>query len=187
MYLTSWVPLLKIQHKDFGKQFLWTMCTSGCRVRYSYYIFLLSFVNNMVNPGILAKIMGSLSRSCMILVFFPRSLQYLGKASNGLAMDLGKGTMASNTWWWVCNEMMLIIILAIYGNKLMIDWIIHDLGYGQVGTIILHGPKHDQTGINLTFLAARVDPLTSILAVLARSCQILSTSWERWIPWQGSY
>ena len=33
----------------------------------------------------------------------------------------------------------------------------------------------------------RVDPLTSILAVLARSCQILSTSWQPWIPWQDSY
>ena len=34
---------------------------------------------------------------------------------------------------------------------------------------------------------ARVDPLTSILAVLARSCQVLSTSWQPWIPWQDSY
>ena len=33
----------------------------------------------------------------------------------------------------------------------------------------------------------RVDPLTSILAVLARSCQILTTSWQPWIPWQDSY
>ena len=37
------------------------------------------------------------------------------------------------------------------------------------------------------FLATRVDPLTSILAVLARSCQILTTSWQPWIPWQDSY
>ena len=34
---------------------------------------------------------------------------------------------------------------------------------------------------------ARVDPLTSILAVLTRSCQILTTSWQPWIPWQDSY
>ena len=34
---------------------------------------------------------------------------------------------------------------------------------------------------------SRVDPLTSILAVLARSCQILTTSWQPWIPWQDSY
>ena len=33
----------------------------------------------------------------------------------------------------------------------------------------------------------RVDPLTSILAVLARSCQILTTSWQPWIPWQDSH
>ena len=33
----------------------------------------------------------------------------------------------------------------------------------------------------------RVDPLTSILDVMARSCQILSTSWQTWIPWQESY
>ena len=33
---------------------------------------------------------------------------------------------------------------------------------------------------------SRIDPLTSILAVLARSCQILTTSWQPWIPWQGS-
>ena len=33
----------------------------------------------------------------------------------------------------------------------------------------------------------RVDPLTSILAVLVRSCQILTTSWQPWIPWQDSY
>ena len=35
-------------------------------------------------------------------------------------------------------------------------------------------------------MAARVDPLTSIWAVLARSCQILTTSWQPWIPWQDS-
>ena len=34
---------------------------------------------------------------------------------------------------------------------------------------------------------SRVDPLTSILVVLARSCQILTTSWQPWIPWQDSY
>ena len=33
-------------------------------------------------------------------------------------------------------------------------------------------------------LLYRVEPLTSILAVLARSRQILSTSWQPWIPWQ---
>ena len=36
-------------------------------------------------------------------------------------------------------------------------------------------------------LVSRVDPLTSILAVVARSCQILTTSWQPWIPWQDSY
>ena len=36
-------------------------------------------------------------------------------------------------------------------------------------------------------MGTRVDPLTSILAVLARSCQILTTSWQPWIPWQDSY
>ena len=35
--------------------------------------------------------------------------------------------------------------------------------------------------------AARVDPPTSILAVLARSRQILNTSWQPWILWQDSY
>ena len=29
-------------------------------------------------------------------------------------------------------------------------------------------------------LITRVDPLTSILAVLVRSCQILTTSWQPW-------
>ena len=33
----------------------------------------------------------------------------------------------------------------------------------------------------------RVDPLTSILAVLTRSCQILLTPWQPWISWQDSY
>ena len=33
----------------------------------------------------------------------------------------------------------------------------------------------------------RVDPLTSILAVLARSCQIITTSWQPWNPWKDSY
>ena len=37
------------------------------------------------------------------------------------------------------------------------------------------------------YIVTRVDPLTSILAVLARSCQILTTSWQPWIPWQDSY
>ena len=36
-------------------------------------------------------------------------------------------------------------------------------------------------------IPTQVDPLTSILAVLARSCQILTTSWQPWIPWQDSY
>ena len=36
-------------------------------------------------------------------------------------------------------------------------------------------------------ISSRVDPLISILAVLARSCQILSTSWQPWISWQDSY
>ena len=34
---------------------------------------------------------------------------------------------------------------------------------------------------------SNIDPLTSILAVLARSCQILITSWQPWIPSQDSY
>ena len=34
---------------------------------------------------------------------------------------------------------------------------------------------------------ARVDPLTSILAAMARSWQILTTSWQPWIPWQNSH
>ena len=38
-----------------------------------------------------------------------------------------------------------------------------------------------------TKLVTRVDPLTSILAVLARSCQNLTTSWQPWIPWQDSH
>ena len=36
-------------------------------------------------------------------------------------------------------------------------------------------------------MLSQVDPLSSILAVLARSCQILTTSWQPWIPWQDSY
>ena len=31
---------LKIQHKDFGKQFLWTMCTGSCHVRHSSFFLL---------------------------------------------------------------------------------------------------------------------------------------------------
>ena len=30
-------------------------------------------------------------------------------------------------------------------------------------------------------------PLTSILASIARAWQILTTSWQPWIPWQDSY
>ena len=37
------------------------------------------------------------ARSCMAMVSLPRSWQDLGKARKELAMDLGKGTMASNT------------------------------------------------------------------------------------------
>ena len=33
----------------------------------------------------------------------------------------------------------------------------------------------------------RVDPLTNILAVLARSYQVLTTSWRPWNPWQNYY
>ena len=33
----------------------------------------------------------------------------------------------------------------------------------------------------------RVDPRTSMLAVLARSFQIPTTSWQPWIPCQDSY
>ena len=40
---------------------------------------------------------------------------------------------------------------------------------------------------NWLFSTTRVDPLTSILAALARSDQILITSWQPWIPWQDSY
>ena len=40
---------------------------------------------------------------------------------------------------------------------------------------------------NWLFSTPRVDPLTSILAALARSDQILITSWQPWIPWQDSY
>ena len=36
-------------------------------------------------------------------------------------------------------------------------------------------------------MGPRVDPFTSILAVLARSYQILTTSWQHWNPWQDSY
>ena len=47
---------LKIQHKDFGKQFLWTMCTGSCHVRHSYYIFSLEtwfsyYVHDMKHDG----------------------------------------------------------------------------------------------------------------------------------------
>ena len=42
-------------------------------------------------------------------------------------------------------------------------------------------------GTALFLIYSRVDPLTSILTVLARSCQILTTSWQPWIPWQDSY
>ena len=38
-----------------------------------------------------------------------------------------------------------------------------------------------------SILTPRVDPLTSLLAVLAGSYQILTTSWQPWIPWQDSY
>ena len=37
------------------------------------------------------------AQSCMAMVSLPKSWQDLGKASKELAMDLGKGTMASNT------------------------------------------------------------------------------------------
>ena len=36
-------------------------------------------------------------------------------------------------------------------------------------------------------MTTRVDPLTSILAVMARSCQTLTTSWQPWVPWQDSH
>ena len=35
-------------------------------------------------------------------------------------------------------------------------------------------------------MKTRVDPLTCILAVLARSYQIRTTSWRPWNPWQDS-
>ena len=44
------------------------------------------------------------ARSCMAMVPLPRSWQDLGKASKELAMDLGKGTMASNTGQPITNE-----------------------------------------------------------------------------------
>ena len=37
------------------------------------------------------------------------------------------------------------------------------------------------------FKHSRVDPVTSILAAMARSWQTLTTSWQPWIPWQDSY
>ena len=41
--------------------------------------------------------------------------------------------------------------------------------------------------IHYSKIVSRVHPLTSILAVLARSCQFFTTSWQPLIPWQGSY
>ena len=42
----------------------------------------------------------------------------------------------------------------------------------------------DKIRLSSVTLEPRVDPLTSSLAAMARSCQILSTSWQ---PWQDSY
>ena len=53
----------------------------------------------------------------------------------------------------------------------------------SLGCNVLNSTKQVKTKV----MIPRVDPLTSILAVLARSCQILTTSWQPWIPWQDSY
>ena len=52
---------------------------------------------------------------------------------------------------------------------------------------ILSTPAQKKDAKNIGNEYTWVDPLTSILAVLARSCQILTTSWQPWIPWQDSY
>ena len=70
----------------------------------------------------------------------------------------------------------------------------------QANSVLIYRPSTDRRILNykndppqkmLVFrdrlLIPLVDPLTSILAVLARSCQILTTSWQPWIPWQDSY
>ena len=62
------------------------------------WLIMVSLCTILHGHGILAKIMA-------------RSWQDLGKASKELAMDLGKGTMASNTG-------MLHIIQMIYRNDL---------------------------------------------------------------------
>ena len=36
-------------------------------------------------------------------------------------------------------------------------------------------------------MSTRVDPLTSILAVFARLCQVFTTSWQPRIPWKDSF
>ena len=41
--------------------------------------------------------------------------------------------------------------------------------------------------VNIRNSGLRLDPLTSILATMARSCKILATSWLPWISWQDSY
>ena len=54
----------------------------------------------------------------------------------------------------------------------------------NISEIFKSKEKQANTTVSMT---TRVDPLTSILAVLARSCQILTTIWQPWIPWQDSY
>ena len=51
----------------------------------------------------------------------------------------------------------------------------------------VYGVNEKILSFSIYSTVTRVDPLTSILAVLARSCQIRTTSWQPWIPWQDSY
>ena len=59
--------------------------------------------------------------------------------------------------------------------------------YLQTGQIFISELVFKQKFGLIFAIYTPVDPLTSILAVLARSCQILTTSWQLWIPWQDSY
>ena len=102
MYLTSWVPSLKYSIVTSGMQFLWTMCTGSSHVRHSFTtFFLLTFVKKLVNLETLTKIMVSLFTILhghgILAKILLWSWQDFGKARKELAMDLGKGTMASNT------------------------------------------------------------------------------------------
>ena len=72
-------------------------------------------------------------------------------------------------------------------------WALFDVPWSLITHIkVLNSEKTSETlffrkSFRFPHSIARVDPLTSILAVLARSCQILTTSWQPWIPWQDSY